>query len=149
MQMYEQQLSRKELQDLRNKRTGLTLFQLSWIMVFVVLILAQFDIRGRAEIWPPPGVDKPGIVLPTIATVALLASSVLAPVLSLGFATLGLFALKDTSSSRVFVFTFVVTSVAGPRSASSRALTLETKSSGFSDCTISILPVLPMTTSVG
>lgn len=77
MQTYEQQLSRKELQDLRNKRTGLAIFQATWIMVFVVLIAAQFDIRGRSETWPPPGVEKPSLALPTIATVALLASSVL------------------------------------------------------------------------
>jgi cytochrome c oxidase subunit 3 len=75
--MMEQQLSRKELQDLRNRRTGLAIFQATWIIVFIVLILAQFDIRARSETWPPPGVDKPSLILPTIATVVLIVSSVL------------------------------------------------------------------------
>jgi nitric oxide reductase NorE protein len=74
----EQRLSRKELQDLRNKRTGLALFQLSWIMVFVVLVLAYFQIRSLSATWPPAGVDEPGVAAPTIATVALVASSFLA-----------------------------------------------------------------------
>jgi heme/copper-type cytochrome/quinol oxidase subunit 3 len=74
----EQQLSRKELQDLRNKRTGLALFQLSWIIIFVVLVMAYFQIRSLAATWPPVGAEKPGLALPTIATLALLASSVLA-----------------------------------------------------------------------
>ncbi len=74
----EQQLSRKELQALRNKRTGLALFQLSWIIIFVVLVIAYFQIRSLSATWPPEGVEKPGLALPTIATAALLASSFVA-----------------------------------------------------------------------
>jgi nitric oxide reductase NorE protein len=74
----QQQFSRKELQDLRNKRTGLALFQLSWIIIFVVLVLAYFQIRSLSATWPPAGVEKPGLALPTLATMALIASSFLA-----------------------------------------------------------------------
>lgn len=70
----EQQLSRKELQDLRNKRTGLALFQLSWIIVFIVLALAHLQIRAQSPTWPPAGVEKSGAALPTAVTVALIAS---------------------------------------------------------------------------
>lgn len=77
MQRLDQQLSRKELQDLRNKRTGLTLFQISWIIVFVVLAMAYFQIRSLWATWPPPGVEKPSIVPSTAATIALIASSFL------------------------------------------------------------------------
>ncbi len=69
-----QQLSRRELQDLRNKRTGLTIFQLSWILVFVCLAIANLQLRGAVVSWPPPGVEKLPLLLPTIATVALLVS---------------------------------------------------------------------------
>ena len=77
MQRLEQELSRKELQDLRNKRTALALLQLSWIIVFVVLVLAYFHIRGLSPTWPPPGVEKQSAVLPTLATIGLIASSIL------------------------------------------------------------------------
>jgi heme/copper-type cytochrome/quinol oxidase subunit 3 len=73
----ERQLSRKELQDLRNKRTALALLQLSWIIVFVVLVMAYFQIRSLSATWPPEGVEKPGLALPTIATIILVASSLL------------------------------------------------------------------------
>jgi exopolysaccharide biosynthesis polyprenyl glycosylphosphotransferase len=43
----------------------------------------------------------------------LLISSVLSPVIALSFLTLAFFALKTSSSSRVFVFTFCVVSAAG------------------------------------
>ncbi|MCC6803271.1 MAG: heme-copper oxidase subunit III [Anaerolineae bacterium] len=71
-------LSRQELQDLRNKRTGVTMFQFSWILVFVCLIIVNLQIRGNFPSWPPPGVQPLDPVLPTLATVGLLASAVLA-----------------------------------------------------------------------
>jgi heme/copper-type cytochrome/quinol oxidase subunit 3 len=73
MQM-EQQLTREQLQDLKKKRDGLVIFQISWIMVFVCLVVVNIQLRGNFASWPPPGVEKLGIVLPTIATVALIAS---------------------------------------------------------------------------
>lgn len=70
----EQQLSRQELQDLRNKRTGLTIFQISWILVFVCLIIVNWQLRSGQISWPPPGVEPASPLLPTVATLGLLAS---------------------------------------------------------------------------
>lgn len=73
----EPELTPKELQDLRNKRTGLAIFQVSWIMVFLTLILANLQLRNSAPTWPPPGVDQLNPVIPTLMTLALIASSAL------------------------------------------------------------------------
>lgn len=73
--LLEQQLSRKELQDLRNKRTGLFIFQVSWILVFVCLAIVNWQLRFSGSGWPPPGVEKISPLLPTLATAALLASA--------------------------------------------------------------------------
>ncbi len=74
----EASLSRDELIALRNKRTGMTVFQLSWIMVFVCLIVVNLQIRGNYPTWPPAGVPPLDAVLPTIVTVLLIISGVLA-----------------------------------------------------------------------
>lgn len=70
----EQRLTRREIQDLRNKRTGLAIFQISWILVFVCLAIVNLQLRGASTSWPPLGVEKIPFVLPTIATVGLLVS---------------------------------------------------------------------------
>jgi heme/copper-type cytochrome/quinol oxidase subunit 3 len=70
----EQQLSREELQALRNKRSGLAIFQFSWILVFVCLVIVNWQLRWSQPSWPPPGVEAPSPLLPTIATIGLLAS---------------------------------------------------------------------------
>lgn len=72
------QLSRDELQALRNKRTAVTVFQFSWILVFVCLIVVNLQLRSTQSAWPPVGVQPLDRVLPTIATVGLLASMWLA-----------------------------------------------------------------------
>src|SRR5262245_41954864 len=73
-EVLEQQLTRQELQDLRNKRTGLAIFQASWIMVFVCLVLVNLHLRGQAATWPPPGVGGLEPLLPTAMTLVLIAS---------------------------------------------------------------------------
>jgi cytochrome c oxidase subunit III len=73
----ENQLSRAELLDLKNKRTGMAIFQISWIMIFVCLIVVNLQIRSNYPTWPPEGVPKLGLGLPTVATIALLASAFL------------------------------------------------------------------------
>lgn len=70
--------SPQELQKLRNNRTGLMIFQLSWILVFVCLIIVNLQVRANFVSWPPPGVERLGALLPIGATVALLVSAVLA-----------------------------------------------------------------------
>lgn len=71
----ERQLTRQELQDLRNKRTGLAIFQASWIMVFVCLVLVNLHLRGQSTTWPPPGVGSLEPLLPTAMTLLLIVSS--------------------------------------------------------------------------
>jgi heme/copper-type cytochrome/quinol oxidase subunit 3 len=70
----EQNLTRDELIALRNKRTGMTVFQLSWIMVFICLVVVNLQIRGNFVTWPPEGVPRLEPILPTIVTVLLIIS---------------------------------------------------------------------------
>ncbi|MCC6615192.1 MAG: heme-copper oxidase subunit III [Anaerolineae bacterium] len=70
----EQGLTRDELMALRNKRTGMTVFQVSWIMAFVCLIVVNWQIRSNAPSWPPAGVEPLSSILPTIVTLFLAAS---------------------------------------------------------------------------
>jgi heme/copper-type cytochrome/quinol oxidase subunit 3 len=70
----ERDLSRDELIALKNKRTGMTIFQLSWILVFVCLLVVNWQIRGNFTSWPPEGVARLDWLLPTIATALLLVS---------------------------------------------------------------------------
>lgn len=71
----ERQLTAKELLDLKNKRTGLAIFQISWIMVFVCLMVVHWWIRSQSPSWPPEGVSRLGVFVPTVMTLALIASS--------------------------------------------------------------------------
>jgi heme/copper-type cytochrome/quinol oxidase subunit 3 len=73
----EKQLTRDEEIALKNNRTGVTVFQISWIMVFVCLILVNLQIRSNFPSWPPSGVQGLEPILPTIATIGLLASALL------------------------------------------------------------------------
>lgn len=60
----------------KNNRLGLTVFQWSWIMVFVCLIIVNLQMRFSPE-WIAEGVTPPDAVIPSIATVLLVLSSVL------------------------------------------------------------------------
>jgi heme/copper-type cytochrome/quinol oxidase subunit 3 len=62
---------------LRNNRLAITVFQISWIMVFVCLIVVNWQLGFSPE-WRPDGFQRPDTLLPTLATVALIASTVLA-----------------------------------------------------------------------
>lgn len=70
----ERPLSRDELIALKNRRLGMTIFQMSWIMVFVCLVVVNFLIRANFPTWPPAGVSAPDALLATAATLVLLAS---------------------------------------------------------------------------
>lgn len=72
--LLEDNLSREELQALKNRRTGMTVFQLSWMMAFVCLIIVNWQLRFSYSEWPPPGVEAMGKIIPTVATVALFIS---------------------------------------------------------------------------
>jgi nitric oxide reductase NorE protein len=73
----ERPLTRDEQIALKNKRTGMTIFQISWILVFVCLVIVYFQMRSETAIWPPPGVQPASIAGGLLATVALLASTAL------------------------------------------------------------------------
>lgn len=73
-QALEHKLTRQEQQQLRNRRTGLAIFQISWIMTFVCLIVVNFAMRGGSPSWPPAGVQIERIV-PTLMMLTLVASS--------------------------------------------------------------------------
>ena len=61
---------------LKNNRLGMTIFQVSWIMVFLALIIVNWQLRFSYSEWPPAGVAPFDPLLPTAATLALLLSSV-------------------------------------------------------------------------
>lgn len=72
--VFEQQLSRQEQLDLKNKRAGLLIFQLSWILTFICLIVVNLWFRGQAAQWPPEGVQRE-LIIPTLSVLALVVSS--------------------------------------------------------------------------
>ncbi|MBC8171749.1 MAG: cytochrome c oxidase subunit 3, partial [Anaerolineae bacterium] len=65
---------RQQALALKNRRTGINLFQVSWIMVFVCLVVVHWQIRTTSAAWPPAGVAKLDPILPTLATLGLLVS---------------------------------------------------------------------------
>ena len=71
---FERQRQREEALRLKNARTGINLFQGSWIFTFVALIIANLQIRSSSPSWPPVGVEKLEPLLPTIATIGLVVS---------------------------------------------------------------------------
>ncbi len=73
-----EQRQRREERDaeiaIRNKRLGLFIFQISWIMAFISLVIVNFWFRARPDWNPMP----PNWIVPSLATLGLLASSILA-----------------------------------------------------------------------
>lgn len=55
---------------------GLMMFVATDTMIFVNLIVTYFTLRFRAPVWPPDGTPKPDLLIPGIATVILILSSV-------------------------------------------------------------------------
>jgi heme/copper-type cytochrome/quinol oxidase subunit 3 len=67
-------LRRQQEMALKNRRTGINVFQISWIMVFICLIVVNWQIRTSAPSWPPAGAQPLEPILPTLATAGLLVS---------------------------------------------------------------------------
>lgn len=59
---------------LRNNQLGITIFQWSWIMVFVCLVVMYWQM-GFNPGWRPTPEQAPSPVLPTLATISLIASA--------------------------------------------------------------------------
>jgi len=75
--MSEAARQRAEELALKNRRTGLTIFQWSWIMAFISLVVVNLQLRNQYPSWPPPDVEPFNPILPTIATLGLILSVVL------------------------------------------------------------------------
>lgn len=60
---------------LKNNRLGMNIFQISWIMAFVAMIVVNWQLRFNYAEWPPAGVEPFNPILPTIGTLLLIASS--------------------------------------------------------------------------
>jgi heme/copper-type cytochrome/quinol oxidase subunit 3 len=58
---------------LKNNRLGVTIFQISWIMVFVCMLVIYWWM-GYQPNWRPTPAQAPSAILPTIATIALVVS---------------------------------------------------------------------------
>ncbi len=70
--------AREAQQALDNKRLGILIFQISWMMAFFALVIVNWQLRFQYESWPPPNVQAMGVWLPTVATGLLLAGVVFA-----------------------------------------------------------------------
>ena len=62
---------------LKNNRLGMNIFQVSWIMAFLAMIIVNWQLRFSYTTWPPEGVTPFDPLLPSIATFALLISAIL------------------------------------------------------------------------
>ena len=60
---------------LKNNRLGMNIFQVSWMMAFVAMVVVNWQLRFSYAQWPPAGVDAFNPTLPSFATLALLASA--------------------------------------------------------------------------
>jgi len=77
LELLEDELTREELQDLRNKRTGMFIFQVSWIMAFLCLVMVNWQLSFSRE-WLPEGAERMSVLPATFATATLLLSAFLA-----------------------------------------------------------------------
>lgn len=73
LELLEAQLTREERQALQNKRLGMFIFQVSWIMAFLSLVVVNWQLRFSPD-WLPAGVEPMSPWLPSFATAGLLLS---------------------------------------------------------------------------
>ncbi|MFW5692223.1 MAG: cytochrome c oxidase subunit 3 [Chloroflexota bacterium] len=74
--LLENQLSRDEQQTLRNKRAGMFIFQVSWIMAFLCMVVVNWQLRFSSN-WKPEGTPEASPMIGALATVALVISTAL------------------------------------------------------------------------
>lgn len=74
--LLEEQLRREEELALKNKRAGMLIFQISWIMAFICLVIVNWQLRFSNN-WKPEGTPSVSVLLGIFATVALLISTFL------------------------------------------------------------------------
>lgn len=71
--LLEPDLTREEFQALQNKRAGMFIFQVSWIMAFLCLVFVNWQMRFSPQ-WMPEGTEAVSGLPGGIATVVLLLS---------------------------------------------------------------------------
>ena len=69
-------VDRDEAMRLKNNRLGMNIFQASWIMIFFAMIVVNWQLRFSYAQWPPAGVTPFEPLLPSVATLALMLSSI-------------------------------------------------------------------------
>ncbi len=69
----EERAAHEKEQRLSNNRLGVTVFQVSWIMVFIALIVVYWQL-GFTEGWRPSADLAPNPILPVVATVLIILS---------------------------------------------------------------------------
>ena len=108
---------------LKNNRLGMTIFQISGIMVFLAMIIVNWQLRFSYSKWPPAGVAPFDPLLPTAATAALLLSALLVKrgLQALRNGRIGGF-LMDWRGAMVFGFAFMAVIVYEFASVSDAAL---------------------------
>jgi heme/copper-type cytochrome/quinol oxidase subunit 3 len=74
--LLEEALSYEEQQDLRNKRAGMFIFQVSWIMAFLCLVVVNWQLRFSPN-WKPEGTQEASTLIGLFATLTLIGSTVL------------------------------------------------------------------------
>ncbi|MGB1285415.1 MAG: cytochrome c oxidase subunit 3 [Aggregatilineales bacterium] len=72
----QQRIERDAEVRMKNNRMGIAIFQGSWIMVFVCLIVVNWQLRYSPE-WMIDGAEIPNPILPTVATAVILLSTFL------------------------------------------------------------------------
>ncbi|MCY3836628.1 MAG: cytochrome c oxidase subunit 3 [Anaerolineaceae bacterium] len=73
---YTEPASRQELLAAKNRRLGLLIFQVSWMMTFICLSVVNWQLRWQYADWPPSEITL-NRIFPSIATLLLLASLLL------------------------------------------------------------------------
>ncbi|MCY3976992.1 MAG: cytochrome c oxidase subunit 3 [Chloroflexi bacterium] len=108
---------------LKNNRLGMTIFQISWIMVFLAMIIVNWQLRFSYAEWPPAGVAPFDPLLPSAATLALLLSALLVKraLQALRNGRIGGF-LMDWRGAMIFGFAFMAVIVYEFASVSDAAL---------------------------
>ena len=75
--LLETELTTEELQALKNKRAGMFVFQLSWIMAFLSLVMVNWQLSYSKE-WLPRGAERAHWLPGTLSALMLFVSVVLA-----------------------------------------------------------------------
>jgi heme/copper-type cytochrome/quinol oxidase subunit 3 len=74
VELHPQVLARERSKELTNA-VGMIVALGAWTMMFASLLFVYFGLRSQARAWPPPGLPPMPLLLPSINTAIMLASS--------------------------------------------------------------------------